>query len=279
MHGTKRGQGGDDMHTDEELDSLDELLAEDGAAQIHSGAAPRGVSAERDLPKVARNSVLLSALPRDLACNLLAQGMDRSYARGETIFLQNEPARRFFLVLEGCVKVYRMTESGAEAVIAVFTEGQSFGETVACRGMPYPVSCEAVSDCRLLQIEADLLLRAIDSDRDALAALLTASCQIMQALVRQIEDLKARTGAQRVARFLLDQAGVEAGAVEFNLPHDKVLLAGRLGMKPESLSRAFSRLKREAGVEVKGHFVRVSDIEGLQQFSIRDPALAWSKPG
>ena len=66
-------------------------------------------------------------------------------------------------------------------------------------------------------------------------------------LVGQIEGLKARSGVQRVAEFLLDLSAGREGEVSVALPYNKALIAGRLGIKPETLSRAFARL-RDHGV-------------------------------
>ena len=65
----------------------------------------------------------------------------------------------------------------------------------------------------------------------------------------EIEQLKARTGAQRLAEFLLELCPVESGSCAVRLPYDKALIAGRLGMKPESLSRGFSRLRKVGVVD------------------------------
>ena len=66
----------------------------------------------------------------------------------------------------------------------------------------------------------------------------------LHSLVSQLEQRKAQTGAQRVAEFILEFCEVEKGGCVVTLPYDKVLIAGRLGMKPESLSRAFAKLLR-----------------------------------
>jgi Crp-like helix-turn-helix domain len=50
------------------------------------------------------------------------------------------------------------------------------------------------------------------------------------------------------------------------LPYDKVLIAARLGLKPESLSRAFAKL-RSVGVAVHASHVAVSDIGKLRQLA------------
>jgi CRP-like cAMP-binding protein len=94
--------------------------------------------------------------------------------------------------------------------------------------------------------------------------------------VAQLEQLKAQTGAQRVAEFLLTLCQNSAGGCEVTLPYDKMLIAGRLGMKPESLSRAFSRLKA-AGVSVSRNHAEIADIEALREYAETDRADSWHK--
>jgi hypothetical protein len=53
------------------------------------------------------------------------------------------------------------------------------------------------------------------------------------------------------------------------LPYDKVLIAGRLGLKPESLSRAFAKL-RPVGVEVRASHVVVHDVGKLRKIATGD---------
>ena len=228
---------------------------------------------------VARRSILMSDLPERIADQVLARAVPLRFRRGETIFLQNQRARSICIVLEGWVKLYRMTQSGGEAVIAVYAAGQSIGEAVAFQGHPYPVTGEAVTDCRVLQIDPGVFLDVVKAEPESLGAVLSAMSRHLHFLVAQIEALKARTGAQRVAGFLLELCEAEKGPATVVLPYDKNLIAGRLGMKPESLSRAFSRLRRDAGVRVAANVATIRDVEALQRFAIRDPALAWSRSG
>jgi CRP-like cAMP-binding protein len=106
--------------------------------------------------------------------------------------------------------------------------------------------------------------------------MLSATYVHLQSLVMQIEALKAQTGAQRVAEFLLELAPCDLGACEVVLPYDKFLIAGRLGMKPESLSRAFVKL-RDQGVTIRQNNVAIDDVTALRAFAEEDPAAAWAR--
>ena len=78
---------------------------------------------------------------------------------------------------------------------------------------------------------------------------------------------------QRVAEFLLDLAAGD-GACTVALPYNKTLIAGRLGMKPESLSRAFARL-RDHGVRIEAAMAHIEDVDRLRELVAEDPAKAW----
>ncbi|WP_374643592.1 Crp/Fnr family transcriptional regulator [Tabrizicola sp.] len=225
---------------------------------------------------LARRSLLLAAAPESVARAVLETARLRNFARGETIFLQGERASAIYIVADGWVKLYRIAPSGAEAVVGVFTKGASFGEAVAFRHDTYPVAAEAVTDTSLIRIEADAFLRQIRENPEVAISILSATYAHLHNLVAQVEALKAQTGAQRVAEFLLELAPCPDGACEVTLPYDKVLIAGRLGMKPESLSRAFARLK-EQGVTIRQNLASIEDVAALRDYVEEDPARAWSK--
>lgn len=225
---------------------------------------------------IARKSLLLASVPREAQDKIIAAARERDMERGATVFLQGETATAVYIVVEGWVKLYRIAPNGAEAVVGVFTRGHSFGEAVAFTHDTYPVSAECATDCRLLRIETEAILRLIRAEPGLALSLLAATFAHLHRLVSQIEGLKAQTGPQRVAEFLLDLAKCSAGHCEVTLPYDKVLIAGRLGMKPESLSRAFAKL-REQGVTVKQNIAVIDDLESLRDYAAEDPATAWTK--
>jgi CRP-like cAMP-binding protein len=228
------------------------------------------------LQPIVRQSLLLSNVPEAALERIMAHARLRTMDRGATVFLQGETATAIYIVAEGWVKLYRIAPNGAEAVVGVFTRGDSFGEAVAFKSDPYPVSAECATDCTLVRIEADVIVRLIREEPELAVSLLSATFLHLHRLVSQIEQLKAQTGAQRVAEFLLDLAPCAEGACEVVLPYDKVLIAGRLGMKPESLSRAFAKL-RDQGVRIRQNVAVIDDIAVLRDYADEDPAMAWTK--
>jgi CRP-like cAMP-binding protein len=73
-----------------------------------------------------------------------------------------------------------------------------------------------------------------------------------------------QSAPQRIGCFLLRLCKAqEEGEVTLHLPYDKTLIAARLGMKPETFSRALTRLRQESDIEVKGATVSIPDIQRL----------------
>lgn len=214
---------------------------------------------------IARNSLLMRSLPEAHVDLLVSKAIWKHYDRGETLFLQDEEATAIHIVLDGWVKLYRMTPSGSEAVVSVFTRGESFGEAVALRNMPYPVSGESATASEVMHIPSSVLIDLIKRDAEVGLSILSSTFNHLHSLVAQLEQLKAQTGAQRVAEFLLDLSHGETGGCTVTMPYDKVLIAGRLGMKPESLSRAFSRLK-QIGVKIEKNHAVIKDISTLRAY-------------
>lgn len=225
---------------------------------------------------VARESLILASAPETVVQSVLASARLREFDRGATIFMQGERASAIYIVAEGWVKLYRISPNGTEAVVGVFTKGRSFGEAVAFRHDVYPVAAEATTDCSLIRIESDIILRLLRDNPEMAIMMLSATYVHLQSLVMQVEALKAQTGAQRVAEFLLELAPCDAGGCEVVLPYDKFLIAGRLGMKPESLSRAFVKL-RDQGVTIRQNNAAIADVAVLRAFAEEDPAAAWTR--
>lgn len=212
-----------------------------------------------------RSAPVFASLPASAFEAILGGASVKTVSRGELLFVQGDPVNAFFVVLDGWVKVYRLTPSGGEAVVAVFTRGQSFAEAAAFVGGRFPASGEAVTDGRILKLHSGNLLRLIRENPDIGLAMLASTSMHLHMLVQQIEQLKAHTGPQRVAEFLLSLSSVQSGACRIELPYDKILIAGRLGMQPESLSRAFMRLK-QYGVSIESSIATIEDIAHLRTY-------------
>lgn len=121
-------------------------------AQIESLARRTGMTPEE--VALVRAVPLFAGLPLASLATLLVEARVREHKRGALLFLQGDPADRFFVVLDGWVRLYRETAEGAEITIALFARGESFAEAAMLGPGRYPVSGVVAEPARLLHVPA-----------------------------------------------------------------------------------------------------------------------------
>jgi len=216
--------------------------------------------------ELVRRVPLFAGLPPDMLERLLEPARVQNIARGTLLFAQDTPASRFYVVLVGWVKVYRAAAGGGESVMHVFTRGDSFAEAAIFAGGHYPVSAATASGARLLSIPATPFLEVLEQEPAVARNMLAAMSRHLRQLVTRLEQVQSHSAPARLAGFLLTLIDDDHEEAEVRLPIDKALLAARLGMQPETLSRALGRM-RKAGVEVHGDRIRVPSVERLRELA------------
>lgn len=186
--------------------------------------------------------------------------------QGECIFNQGEAAAAFYYVVSGWIVVSRLHESGANTVLHVFGPDEFFAEVAALAIGDFPAAAHAATESTVLSIPASVYRKLIEEDAGFAMNVIGSLAFRMHALIRDFERSQHSSGPSRLAAFLLDLANKDrAKNGDYELPFSKQLLAARLHMQPETLSRAFSEL-RKVGVESSrdGH-VHITSMEELNK--------------
>jgi len=223
-------------------------------------------------------TVLLRRAP--LFCDISAQTLEAisrkaqmvSYASGERLFSSGDSPDYLHVLIEGPVKLVVEQFDGRESIIELLQPVDSFLMAAVLTAKPYLMTAEAIGPVRVLLIPGELLRRLVGSDPHLALIMLASMGNQYRQLVRHIKDLRLRTAAQRLGVYLLQLAERERGGDRVRLPFVKKLIAARLNVTPESLSRAIGEL-RQAGVEIHDDEVHLRDIEQLRRFCHVDHIL------
>jgi len=215
-----------------------------------------------DLEVAAQIPFLSGLRPQSLAVLLRGAGVV-NLRPGHALFRQGDAAVAFSVIVDGWIKLYRVTPAGDEAVLSVVTKGESFAEAVTFTSGRHPATACAVTRARVLTIPADHVVKCIRGMPDIAIAMIACTSEHLHQMVQRIEQLTAQSATQRVAGFLTSLAPCTKGPCTIALPYDKSVIAGRLGLKPESLSRIFAKL-RSVGVDVRASHVIVSEMARLR---------------
>lgn len=164
---------------------------------------------------------------------------------GERIYSQGEAARAFYFVLSGHVRRTILSSEGGEKVIDVVGPRQQVGLCELFGTGRYISTAEAVGESELLGIGREGLERAMRASHDVSLRVIAAVAEQQVAFEQEIASTHFHTTCRRLVNYLLSLAGehpiasVEEVVV---LPISKGLLAERIGVTPETLSRAFRDL-------------------------------------
>ena len=183
----------------------------------------------------------------------------------DVLFMEGDPAHHFYSVVSGYVRLYRQNSEGREADIRVCGPGDSFGDDLLFSGDAYRYSAQAAERTTLVCYDIARVRKACDADDGALMRAFAKSLAAqLQKSAECIAGDRLHTALQRVAHYLLAQCDGKTSPARFRLACRKSLLAGKLGLAPEALSRAFATLKT-LGVEVHGRSIEIRDIEALKR--------------
>lgn len=189
-------------------------------------------------------------------------------AEGEILFEQSQPAHEIFLLDSGQVKLALCSSEGNEKIIDLIAPGGTFGEAVMFSRQPaYPVSASAVVDSRLFCFNAKTYADILHQSPDACFAVMAQMSRRLHWHIGEIDRLTLHSATFRVICYLLDQVpSTQLGVPEVRLDTPKHVIAARLSITPETLSRSFSRLNKEGLIEVHDNAVTLNDVGKLRQF-------------
>ena len=194
----------------------------------------------------------------------------KKYEKGRRVFSMGDEASNLFMVFSGWIKLYRISRDGSETIIHVFGPGETFAEAaVFSDHKKYQVHAQAIEEALLLEIPYQFFMQEIEKDfRFALRMFSSMSIR-HHFLVQQLEQISTRTAPQRIGAFLLrfsHKSDEKSDIWSVDLPYDKIVVSQRLNIRPETFSRAVSKLK-PYGVRIdkKGN-ITLTNREQLVKF-------------
>lgn len=203
------------------------------------------------------------ALDAALWERLSALGRLRVLEKEEVLISSGEEIKHLYLIERGVVAVTR-SENGREAAVAICGAGDMIGECALFLGGAFPFSARAVEASTVLVAGRAVVLGLVAIEPRFSWALCQISARQFRDACHMLADNRTLTALQRTSRYLLNTWALNGSpATFFPLPHRKTVVAARLGIAPEALSRAFSHLHGR-GVLVHGQQVRINDPEALR---------------
>jgi CRP/FNR family transcriptional regulator, dissimilatory nitrate respiration regulator len=218
---------------------------------------------------VLENTELLRGMAPAPAAALAAQCWTIEVKRTQQIVSKGGRVPGLFAVAYGTVKLALRQNTAAQRVVRLVQAGQTFGEATALLGRAAGFEAMAVTACRLVIVPAAAVLDVIDRDpRGARQVVCTLARRNLE-LLEEIESSSMRRSTQRLAAYLGSLAGCSNGngVCKVRLPATKTLIASRLDMKKETLSRLLRALVGDGLITVQGGEITLLDRDRLGQLA------------
>jgi CRP/FNR family transcriptional regulator len=235
---------------------------------MDKGAGPQGTGVSEGPEAVLRKTPLFASLTEKELQALAARTIRRRFQRGELLFGEGDPCTGLFLVASGKIRIFKLSPSGREQVLAIEGPGSSFAELPVFDGGNYPAAASASEDAEVLFISRKDFQNFCREHPEVALKVLAVVGSRLRRLVGIIEDLSFTTVRQRLIALILRLAQAsgspskEGVRVELTMSHQD--LAAELGTVRELVSRNLSRLQAEGFLDVDGRKIMVKDLAGLK---------------
>ena len=215
-------------------------------------------------------SPLFSSLPLAEFESLVARIQVTDLGENETLFGQQQPAEEFFWVESGKIKLAVTSLEGHEKTIDIVSAGRTFAEAIMFDQRPhYPVEATSILPSRVWCINVSQYARILRASTDACFAVMAQMSRRLHWQLAEIDRLTLHNATYRVVCYLLDQIPLEditqhSSELELDIP--KHIIASRLSITPETLSRTFSKLIAANYIEIIDSRILLKDIVELRKY-------------
>lgn len=220
-------------------------------------------------PGDVEHAAFLSKLTDDEARAFEERGTTRKFARGGTIFAEDDRSDRVALITQGRVKISYHTAEGREVLLSVRGPSDLLGEMSVLDGLPRSATAVALDPVDALILSGEdfrEFLRA--NPRVALLLLEMLSLRLREADAKRIEfgafDTVGRV-AQRLVELSARFGETTERGVRITLPLSQQELAAWTGASREAVSKALHSLRQRGLIETHRRGITVLDPEGLMR--------------
>ncbi len=113
---------------------------------------------------------------------------EQQFKFGKTIFKEDEPGNRLFIIAEGEVRISRDVPGSGEEALAVLKPGACFGEMAVIDRSARSTDAIANTDCTLITITRSDFEMLLDFDRDLGYKVLWSTVRLLCSRLRVTND-------------------------------------------------------------------------------------------
>lgn len=216
--------------------------------------------------EIVSNTPLFNGLPKNQLQDIAGIAVNKQFKKGELIFSEGDIADGFYLVVDGKIKVFKLSSEGKEQILHIIGAGEPFGEVPVFSGKSFPANAQAIAKSLVLFFPREAFVNLIHQNSSLALNMLAVLAMRLRQFAVQVENLSLKEVPGRLAAYLIYLAD-EQGKETVSLDISKGQLASLLGTIPETLSRIFAKMSEQGLIEVSGKHIRIPDRIGLEELA------------
>ncbi len=227
--------------------------------------------------------VPLFASLKESQLNLVAHDFRlRTYEKDAIIFRQDDWGHEMYVILEGKVRIFKLSPAGDETSIQIFTAGDIIGELSALDRQSRSASAKAIGRCALLELPGDLLMQRMQEMPELAISLARLLAGKLRWTAEYAETIAQYDAAGRLLHILLlynQQFGSEQEAgkrYELDLALNQSDLASLVGARREWVNRILQDWQRRGLIEYRAGKLILLDLPRVIQE--RDSRIEANQP-
>lgn len=196
---------------------------------------------------------LFANIGEEALAEIKALGTARTCAPNDVIFHEGTPAREFFLVLSGHVKLSKLHCDGTETIVRYITPGQVTAAISLIKAQEYPVTASAIDHVELAAWRKEVFITAMHSHPQMAVNMMEIMAERLFDLQDRYQELYRDQAEFRVAKTLLrlmEQAGKQVAQgilIDFSLSRQS--LASYAGTTQYTVSRILNNWKCKGWID------------------------------
>lgn len=202
--------------------------------------------------------------PRNIG-EVASQSRTQQVRRGTVVCNRGHRLPGVIVMAYGMAKLGLRRGDGDGKVLRFLCANETFGVASVLLDRPCPLDLVAVADSMITILPARPLLRLLELDPKFARNLSLGLAGTVLGMVTEFEASVQCSAVQRLASYLGSLArpveAAQAGTVR--LPASKTLIAARLGITKETMSRLLRELAERGLISVSGRKIDILDSAGL----------------
>ena len=197
----------------------------------------------------------------------------KTFAKGDTIFLEGKKAVTLYLINQGKIKLYKYTKDGKEQILHILHDGEFFGELNLFKEGEYGFNAKALETTKLCTLSKDNMKELVLERPEIGLKIL----EVIGDRLSKVEDLAKNLASNdveaRIAHLLLDlkdEYGKKTNiGIEINTPITKGDMSNYIGVARETISRKLKKFQEENIIKLIGNKkIVIIDEEKLIDYCI-----------